>query len=147
MRRLKLLSRITKLGHPIGNVATLPDEALENLAKQTAITRDERPRAGKGSSNRERRAIVRDCVAAIERFDSDGLNRILKRAVLEAGYTAVVRQVIAPLAQRLGELWSEGIIQTGAESYRPVIDELHVQLVEDFGAFQVALAKIRATRT
>jgi methanogenic corrinoid protein MtbC1 len=184
--------------------------------------------------------------------------------VLDAGYTAVVRQVIAPLAQRLGELWNEGIIQTshehfasgviraflldparqysgtppntvlvastlqgqlhelgvvmaaalaaergwrviylgpslpaleiasvamksearvvalsmvypeaepqienelrelrnslpektpiliggsGAESYRPVIDELHVQLIEDFGAFQVALAKIRATRT
>ena len=33
----------------------------------------------------------------------------------------------------------------GAESYRAVIDELHVQLIEDFGAFQVALAKIRAT--
>jgi DNA-binding transcriptional MerR regulator/methylmalonyl-CoA mutase cobalamin-binding subunit len=262
LRRLKLLSRITKQGHPIGNVATLPDEALENLAKQTTISRDERPRGGKGSSNRERRAIVRDCLAAIERFDSDGLNRILKRAVLEAGYTAVVRQVIAPLAQRLGELWSEGILQTshehfasgviraflldparqysgtppnttlvastlqgqlhelgvvmaaalaaergwrviylgpslpaleiasvamksearvvvlsmvypeaepqienelrelrnslseetpiliggsGAESYRAVIDELRVQLVEDFGAFQVALAKIRAT--
>jgi hypothetical protein len=34
---------------------------------------------------------------------------------------------------------------SGAESCRAVIDELHVQLVEDFGAFQVALAKIRAT--
>jgi MerR family transcriptional regulator, light-induced transcriptional regulator len=262
LRRLKFLRRITKQGHPIGNVATLPDGALENLAKQTTISRDERPRGRKGSSNRERRAIVRNCVAVIEQFDSDGLNRILKRAVLEVGYTAVVRQVIAPLAQRLGQLWSEGIIQTshehfasgviraflldparqysgtppnaalvastlqgqlhelgvvmaaalaaergwrviylgpslpaleiasvamkskarvvalsmvypegepqienelrelrdslpdktpiliggsGAESYRAVIDELHMQLVEDFGAFQVALAKIRAT--
>jgi len=34
---------------------------------------------------------------------------------------------------------------SGAESYRAVIDELRVQLVDDFGAFQVALAKIRAT--
>jgi MerR family transcriptional regulator, light-induced transcriptional regulator len=263
IRRLKLLSRITKQGHPIGNVATLPDEALENLAKQTTISRAERPRSGKGSSGRERTAIVRDCIAVVQRFDTDGLNRILKRSVLEAGYTAVVRQVIAPLAQRLGDLWSEGILQTshehfasgviraflldparqysgtlpntalvastlqgqlhelgvimaaalaaergwrviylgpslpaleiasvamkcdarvvalsmvypeaepqivnelrelrnslpektpiliggrGAESYRAVINELQAQLVEDFGAFQVALAKIRAMR-
>jgi MerR family transcriptional regulator, light-induced transcriptional regulator len=263
IRRLKLLSRITKQGHPIGNVATLPDEALENLAKQTTISRAERPRGGKGSSDRERTAIVRDCIAVVQGFDTDGLNRILKRSVLEAGYTAVVRQVIAPLAQRLGDLWSEGILQTshehfasgviraflldparqysgtlpntalvastlqgqlhelgvimaaalaaergwrviylgpslpaleiasvamkcdarvvalsmvypeaepqivnelrelrnslpektpiliggrGAESYRAVINELQAQLVEDFGAFQVALAKIRAMR-
>lgn len=263
VRRLKLLSRITKQGHPIGNVATLPDEALENLAKQTTIPPAERSRGGKGPSDRERSAIVRDCIAAVQGFDTDGLNKILKRTVLEAGYTAAVRQVIAPLAQRLGDLWSEGTIQTshehfasgivrtflldparqysgtppntalvastlqgqlhelgvimaaalaaergwrviylgpslpafeiasvaiksearvvalsivypeaepqienelrelrnslpekmpiliggsGAKSYRAVIDELQVQLVEDFGAFQVALAKIRATR-
>jgi MerR family transcriptional regulator, light-induced transcriptional regulator len=34
----------------------------------------------------------------------------------------------------------------GAESYRAVINELQAQLVEDFGTFQVALAKIRAMR-
>ena len=262
IRRLKLLSRITKQGHPIGSVATLPDEVLENLAKQSTISQAERPR-GKGGSHRERSAIVRDCIAVIQRFDTDGLNKILKRTVLETGYTAVVRQVVAPLAQRLGELWSNGIIQTshehfasgviraflldparqysgtapntalvastlqgqlhelgvvmaaalaaergwrviylgpslpaleiasvaiknearvvalsmvypeaepkienelrelrnslpektpiliggsGAESYRPVIDELQARVVEDFGAFQIALAKIRATR-
>ena len=262
VRRLKLLSRITKQGHPIGSVATLPDEVLENLAKQAAISQAERPRR-KGGSDRERSAIVRDCLAVIQRFDTDGLNKILKRTVLETGYTAVVRQVVAPLAQRLGELWSNGIIQTshehfasgviraflldparqysgtapntalvastlqgqlhelgvvmaaalaaergwrviylgpslpaleiasvaiknearvvalsmvypeaepkienelrelrnnlpektpiliggsGAESYRSVIDELQARLIEDFGAFQIALAKIRATR-
>ena len=262
IRRLKLLSRITKQGHPIGSVATLPDEVLENLAKQSTISQAERPR-GKGGSHRERSAIVRDCIAVIQRFDTDGLNKILKRTVLETGYTAVVRQVVAPLAQRLGELWSNGTIQTshehfasgairaflldparqysgtapdtalvastlqgqlhelgvvmaatlaaergwrviylgpslpaleiasvaiksearvvalsmvypeaepkienelrelrnnlpektpiliggsGAESYRSVIDELQARLIEDFGAFQIALAKIRATR-
>jgi MerR family transcriptional regulator, light-induced transcriptional regulator len=262
LRRLKLLSRITKQGHPIGSVATLPDEVLENLAKQSTISQAERPR-GKGGSHRERSAIVRDCIAVIQRFDTDGLNKILKRTVLETGYTAVVRQVVAPLAQRLGELWSNGTIQTshehfasgairaflldparqysgtapdtalvastlqgqlhelgvvmaaalaaergwrviylgpslpaleiasvaiknearvvalsmvypeaepkienelrelrnnlpektpiliggsGAESYRSVIDELQARLIEDFGAFQIALAKIRATR-
>lgn len=264
IHRLKLLSRVTRQGHPIGSVATLPDEVLETLAKQTTISPAERPRAGKGGSNRERSAIVRDCIAAIQGFDADGLNRILKRTVLEAGYTAVVRQVVAPLAQRLGELWSDGVLQTshehfasgviraflldparqysgtapdtglvastlqgqlhelgvvmaaalavergwrviylgpslpaleiasvaiksearvvvlsmvypeaepkienelrelrnslpektpiliggsGAESYRAVIDEMRAQLVEDFSAFQITLAKIRATRS
>jgi MerR family transcriptional regulator, light-induced transcriptional regulator len=117
IRRLKLLRRITKQGDPIGSVATLPDETLENLAKQTTISRAERPRGGKGSSGRERTAIVRDCIAVVQRFDTDGLNGILKRSVLEAGYTAVVRQVIAPLAQRLGDLWSEGILQTSHEHF------------------------------
>ncbi|MBV8279702.1 MAG: hypothetical protein JO170_31175, partial [Verrucomicrobia bacterium] len=34
-----------------------------------------------------------------------------------------------------------------AESYRTAIEEAHAQLLDNFGAFQVALAKIRATRT
>src|SRR5580700_2846659 len=70
LRRLKLLSRITKQGHPIGSVATLPDEVLENLAKQSTISQAERPR-GKRGSHRERSAIVRDCIAVIQRFDTD----------------------------------------------------------------------------
>ena len=38
IRRLKLLSRVTKQGHPIGSVATLPDEVLETLAKRKTIS-------------------------------------------------------------------------------------------------------------
>jgi MerR family transcriptional regulator, light-induced transcriptional regulator len=117
VHRLKLLSQLTNQGHPIGSIATLPDEVLENLAKQATSSQPERPRAGKGSSDRERTAMVRDCITMIQKFDTDGLNRILKRAVLESGYTAAVRQVIAPLAQRLGDLWSDGTIQTSHEHF------------------------------
>jgi MerR family transcriptional regulator, light-induced transcriptional regulator len=117
VRRLKLLSQVTKQGHSIGSVATLNDEALETLARQATVTAQaERPRAGKGT-DRERTAIVRDCVAAIQSFDADALNKILKRTVLKSGYTAMVRQVVAPFAQRLGELWADGTIQTSHEHF------------------------------
>jgi MerR family transcriptional regulator, light-induced transcriptional regulator len=118
IRRLRLLSQITKQGHPIGSIAKLSDEDLDNLTQQTTFPRRERrPRGAKSGSNRERAAIVRDCIAVIQRFDTDGLNRILKRTVMEVGYTATVRQVIGPLAQRLGDLWSEGVIQTSHEHF------------------------------
>jgi MerR family transcriptional regulator, light-induced transcriptional regulator len=118
LRRLKLLSQITRQGHPIGSVATLADDALEKLAKQeTLLETAERPKRGKGNTDRERIAIVRDCIAAIQRFDADGLNKILKRTVVESSYLALVRQVVAPLARRLGEYWSDGTIQASHEHF------------------------------
>ena len=116
--RLKLLSQVTRLGHPIGSVAALTDTALKNLAKQASTpATGERTRLSRGRIDRERVAIVRDCIEAIRGFDADALNRLLKRTVLDSGYTALIRRVIAPLTQRLGQLWDEGTIQTAHEHF------------------------------
>ena len=50
--------------------------------------------------------IILDCIEAVKAFDADALNTLLERAAVESGHTALLRHVIAPLAQRLGDLWS-----------------------------------------
>src|SRR5271165_2338245 len=48
VHRLKLLRQTTLLGHPIGSIANLPDEALEALIKAAAARAPSQKIAGKG---------------------------------------------------------------------------------------------------
>ena len=122
VRRLKLLRQATLLGHPIGSVAGLPDEALETLAKAATARAlvASTPTIDDGSAPPDL-AIVQDCIVAVKAFDADALNTILERAVIESGHTALLRHVIAPLAQRLGELWSGGILRMSHEHFATAV--------------------------
>ena len=122
LHRLKLLRQATLLGHPIGTVANLSDEALQRLVKSAA----DRPAISPAGSIGDRTPvpdspIILDCIEAIKTFDADGLNRLLEHAAVESGYTTVLRQVIAPLAGRLGDLWSEGILRMSHEHFATAV--------------------------
>ena len=118
VHRLKLLRQATLLGHPIGSVANLPDEALETLLKSAA---DKAPISSTGSIVDETVTpdlpIILDCIEAVKAFDADTLNRLLERATVQLGYTGLLHCLIAPLAQRLGDLWSEGILRMSHEHF------------------------------
>jgi DNA-binding transcriptional MerR regulator len=122
VHRLKLLRQATLLGHPIGSVANLPDEALEKLANAAAARA---PMATTQSiDDREpvpNLPILLDCIEAVKAFDADTLNALLERAAVESGHTALLRHVIAPLTQRLGDLWSEGILRMSHEHFATAV--------------------------
>ena len=122
LHRLKLLRQATLLGHPIGSVANLSDEALHTLVKSAA----DQPLISPAGSIGDRRPapdspIILDCIEAVKTFDADGLNKLLEQAAVESGYTAVLRRVIAPLAERLGDLWSEGILRMSHEHFATAV--------------------------
>ena len=112
VHRLKLLRAVTQLGHPIGSVAKLPDSDLEQLAKVARASQSApRPAAGIESS------FVAECLDAVKGFDADRLHATLERGAIELGHMALLQHVFAPLAQRIGELWSEGMLRPAHEHF------------------------------
>ena len=119
IRKLKLLREATALGHPIGSVAKLAAERLEKLVKPKAAPAPPAKRAPNGSAKGD--PLIALCIQAVKAFDTDALNRLLDRAALEAGHNALLRRTIAPLAQRIGELWSEGALKVAHEHFSTAI--------------------------
>ena len=112
VHRLKLLRQTTLLGHPIGSIANLPDEALEALIKAAAARAPiPSPRPIDDGAQMPDPPIILDCIEAVKALDADALNALLERAAVEAGHTTLLRQVLTPLAQRLGDLWSGGLLR------------------------------------
>ncbi len=118
IRRLKLLREATLQGHSIGNVAKLPNEKLKALLKRKAgHVSNSSSRAVARMKSEIDSPVIRDCIKAVRAFDEDALNTLLSRVVLESGATALLRHVIAPLTQRLGDLWSEGSLKMAHEHF------------------------------
>jgi MerR family transcriptional regulator, light-induced transcriptional regulator len=118
VHRLRLLRQATLLGHPIGSIATQPNEALDKLVKAAA---DRTPVSAKPSMDNGAPMpdlpVIRDCIEAVKAFDANGLNTLLERATVESGHTALLRQVIAPLTEQLGDLWSKGLLRMSHEHF------------------------------
>jgi MerR family transcriptional regulator, light-induced transcriptional regulator len=118
VHRLKLLRRATLLGHPISSVAKLNDEALETLmaaaGDQPLLPSDGSMHDGEETQNSQ---TVKSCLQAVKAFDVEALNNLLERSAVELGYTAMLHQVVAPLAQRLGDLWADGILRMSHEHF------------------------------
>lgn len=127
IHRLKLLRQATLLGHPIGSVASLSDEALETLVKAAAgrapisSTPSMHDRAQMSDS-----PIILDCIEAVKAFDADALDALLERAAVESGHTALLRHIISPLAQRLGNLWRDGILRMSHEHFATAVIRSHL---------------------
>ena len=79
VRRLKLLRQATLLGHPIGSVAGLPDEALEKLSKAAIERTPVSPtRPVDDGVPVPDLPIVLDCIEAVKAFDADRSTPCLK---------------------------------------------------------------------
>ncbi len=114
VERLKLLGVVARSGHNIGLIAQWPTEKLRQQAAQTlsAIplfkpTLPEIP----DSLN----SIAVECLAAMKSFDSKAFETALKRGAMLLGAMGLLQQVIAPLSQRIGEMWVEGSITVAHE--------------------------------
>lgn len=115
VERLTLLSRATAAGRPISLVAHTPTKELEALVEEDAALGSApaslRPLTVPGSGDPH----VKACLDAIQRTDQMALRRVLRRAVIALSPIAFVESVIAPLMQRVGELWWEKHLNPGQE--------------------------------
>ncbi len=118
IQHLILLRRATEAGWRIGQVATLPDEELQELVleDEAATGGDDRPEP--------ENEVIRDCLRAVERLDQDELVRIFERASLEYGRKGLILEVLAPLLEEVGEAWARGRL-------RPVHEHLLTSLVRE----------------
>ena len=108
------LHRAVRGGHSIGKIAKLPTEELRALiAKQPATTR-----TATGGGGDDPAAPFRDeSLAAVARFDGPALQEALSRALITFGHMGLLRLVVAPLAEEIGERWRAGALTAAHEHF------------------------------
>ena len=101
IERLDLLRSATKAGHSIRDIATLPTAKLKSLAiangepvKKAATT----PGEARG------RSFVEEGVQAVQSLNAPAFEGLLSRASVKLGQQGLIRHVLAPLVQAVGEL-------------------------------------------
>jgi MerR family transcriptional regulator, light-induced transcriptional regulator len=114
IERLQLLRRATEAGHSIGAIATLENARLTELAAPVA----ESPRAltttprGKSAEG-----FVEQCIAATQKLDALAFEDALHRGTVALGQHGLLEQVVAPVAQAIGDLWRDGTITAAHEHF------------------------------
>lgn len=124
IKRLRLLSDVTRAGHRIGNVATMKTKELQKLAtslKDEVAHKGERSPAARPSTGLrpELRAkrMRHQCIEAVKAFDEPSLEALLKEALTLFGGRGLLQLVVAPLVQETGDLWRNGIITAAHEHF------------------------------
>ena len=112
VQRLQLLKKMTAAGHNISQVAQLGSKELLDLAQRggTVISRTrantERPMIAAAANDHYQK-----CLSAVLNLDSDALERSYDRAAIDLTRPVLVRDVIVPLFQEIGNLWRNGSLK------------------------------------
>jgi len=115
--RLTLLRQAVVAGYRIGNIATLKAESLRKLLATAPVSsHDFKAKTPKSEGN-----AIQDfeakCIEAIGRMDAQALEDTMTRALILFGHQGLLRRVVAPLAQSIGELWEQGTITAAHEHF------------------------------
>ncbi len=112
VQRLRLLREVTSAGHTIGNVATLPAARLRALAGKAGERRAESiGEVSLGQSFQE------SSLLAVKRFDAHLFDERLREAAVALGHQGMMRQVVNPLAQTVGDAWRRGDLTAAHEHF------------------------------
>jgi DNA-binding transcriptional MerR regulator/methylmalonyl-CoA mutase cobalamin-binding subunit len=117
VERLRLLRDATQAGHAIGQIATASLEELQRLVRETPSL----PRAGgktRGEETEEAaRGLIEHAIVCVSDLDAGAFRKLLDRAAVELGSPAVLQRFIAPLAERVGDLWRAGDFTIAQEHF------------------------------
>jgi methanogenic corrinoid protein MtbC1 len=114
---LRLLREATLAGHAIGQIAGASLPELERLVRESgAPLLDARRRRGK-ETNATAEILLEQAIGMITNFDAPGLPKLLERAAVDLGSPAVLQKFMAPLAERVGELWRSGELTIAHEHF------------------------------
>jgi MerR family transcriptional regulator, light-induced transcriptional regulator len=109
--RLQLLRDVTRAGHGIGQIARLEEDDLRALLRKEPATME----AVGTIPPPPPRDHFAEGLAAILRLDAEALEAVLSRAASELGRLALLEQVLAPLIDRIGDLWQKGELRIANE--------------------------------
>jgi DNA-binding transcriptional MerR regulator len=100
VERLKLLAAAVESGHPIGDIANLPDAELRRRVRQ----------AESGP-----RPPLQAILDALERMDAEAVERLLGQQLAALGARRFLSSVALPLLTRVGDLWEKGGLCVASE--------------------------------
>jgi MerR family transcriptional regulator, light-induced transcriptional regulator len=114
IQRLAMLSRAVRSGHSIGKIAALPTDELRALVSSQAPASQAATEVGHDDAS----ARFRDeALKAAARFDGVALDDTLRLAQREFGNQGLLRLIVAPLAQEIGERWRGGQLTAAHEHF------------------------------
>lgn len=116
IQRLALLRQAIAVGHRIGNIARLSSEQLESLVGEASLSTATVLHRGQAHDADVAR-YIEEGLEAVRRMDADRFDAVLRQALIVLGHQGLLRRVVAPLAQKLGELWQEGILSAAHEHH------------------------------
>lgn len=76
---------------------------------------------GSGASEPGDARLVQEALEATRAFRSDSLQRVLERGTVRMGHNGVLRRLICPLANEIGELWQRGEVTAAHEHFASVV--------------------------
>ncbi len=113
--RLALLVRAVNGGRSISQVASLPVDELRVLVAQDETSARAAPPAAVAPTPGDPVSVLREALSAVERFDAETLESILRKAALRDGMDALLDSVVAPLLFEIGSRWHEGRLSPAHE--------------------------------
>jgi DNA-binding transcriptional MerR regulator/methylmalonyl-CoA mutase cobalamin-binding subunit len=116
IERLLLLGQITRAGHRIGDVATLPLDELESMAVADRFAAARAAGSGlTGPKDDITRTHFEVCVDAIQRMDGPGLEALVENAAVDLASPVLLEEFLMPLLVEIGRLWQDGTIRIAHE--------------------------------
>ncbi len=116
--RLRLLGRLTRLGHRIGDLAEASSEQLMALGGE---------KTGPGGASPDQvPLLVREAVEAVRALDAQRLEEVLERSAITYGQHGYLERVVSQLAGRLGEDWRAGTLSAAHEHMASQVIRTHL---------------------
>lgn len=108
VERLRLLRRATELGHAISRLACLSAEELGRVCQACPAEAAREPDGQLGH-------LVARLLDAVERYRGDECDEVLGLAAMMLEPDVLVRDVVGPAMQAVGERWHRGELTTAQE--------------------------------
>ncbi len=124
VKRLTLLSNATLLGHSIGKIALLDNDALQKLLNENLAFR---------ANTHE--GLVSKIISALKVYDIENCEQLLRRGLVGMEPMLYVQDLLLPLLRQAGDLWHVGEITVAQEHLlsntikRIVLNLVHNQIV------------------
>ena len=116
LRRLELLAELTRRGRRIGQLADLPTGELTSLVERDRRSEGEqRAETGQGNGGAALEEARRQAVEAVEDFDLDRLETVVRRASLKHGLRTFVDGLVVPVLTEVGDRWHAGELGVAQE--------------------------------
>lgn len=114
IERLTLLRQATMAGEAIGRIARLSRLELALLVSSSAKAEPEAYRDRTGNSQ-QAEYHLEQCLEMVKNLDSVNLESCLLRASVSLGQPVFLEQVLQPLLEKTGDLWSNGHLKVAHE--------------------------------
>jgi DNA-binding transcriptional MerR regulator/methylmalonyl-CoA mutase cobalamin-binding subunit len=107
IERLKMLKTAVRVGNSISQIAGLSSEELMQLVKLD-VSDASKVSAAREPGSLDTTYFYDRSLSAVLNFDAKALESVLDRAAVHLSKLELIKAVIEPLCQKIGELWEHG---------------------------------------